>query len=218
MFQKLGRAVLRRDAAKRGAADRPRARAPSQATVRTRPQPRARAQRATAPGSALVARRARARPVPVTSLGPGAARPWARAAARSAPAGGPPRRHDLRGREWVARSPRGGAVCRRRYIYIYIYYTSYFVSDEEKAWFSARGDQQIAGLELLAIALAFSTWEGASRRAAHRALPCSLRIRARAGLLQDRAIAVWSDNVVAEGSVRKGSARAWDHTCIVHAL
>jgi len=99
-----------------------------------------------------------------------------------------------------------------------IYYTSYFVSDVEKAWFSPRGDQQIAGLELLAIALAFSTWEGAGRRAAHRAQACSLRVRARAGLLQDRAIAVWSDNVVAEGAVRKGSARAWDHTCIVHAL
>ena len=40
----------------------------------------------------------------------------------------------------------------------------------------------------------------------------------RAGLLRDRAIAVWSDNVVAEGSIRKGSAKAWDHTCIVHAL
>lgn len=97
-----------------------------------------------------------------------------------------------------------------------ILYTSRFVTDEEKAWFSARGDQQIAGLELLAIALAFSTWEGARRR-----VPSSARargVRSYTGLLRDRAIAVWSDNVVAEGSLRKGSAKAWDHTCIVHAL
>ena len=56
-----------------------------------------------------------------------------------------------------------------------------------------------------------------SPRGASRAA-CSLRVRARAGLLQDRAIAVWSDNVVAEGAVRKGSARAWDRTCIVNTL
>ena len=31
-------------------------------------------------------------------------------------------------------------------------------------------------------------------------------------------MAIWSDNVVAEGSLRKASAKQWDHTCVVHAL
>ena len=70
----------------------------------------------------------------------------------------------------------------------------------------------------------WSSWplRSRSQRGKARAAACR-RQRARdvlpcAGLFRDRAIAVWSDNVAAEGSLRKGSAKAWDHACIVHAL
>ena len=53
------------------------------------------------------------------------------------------------------------------------------------------------GLELLAIALGFSTF---------------------ANILEGRRVMVWSDNVGSESCARKGTARQWDHACIVHSL
>ena len=64
-------------------------------------------------------------------------------------------------------------------------------------FFASRADKQICGLELAAIALGLSTFGDYCR---------------------DRKVHVWSDNCGSECAVRKGSAAAWDHTCIVHAI
>lgn len=63
--------------------------------------------------------------------------------------------------------------------------------------FFDRKDSQIMGLELLAIALGLSTF---------------------AKQLRGRRVVVWSDNSGAEKALGKGTARAWDHACIVHCL
>ena len=64
-------------------------------------------------------------------------------------------------------------------------------------FFRRRGDNQIMSLELLALALGFSTF---------------------AAQLAGRRVRVFSDNVVAEKSTDRGSAREWDHSAIVHRL
>ena len=63
--------------------------------------------------------------------------------------------------------------------------------------FTRREDNQIAGLELLAIALGLSTF---------------------GEVLAGRRVCVWSDNTVSEHGTRKGSARSWDHASLVHCL
>jgi hypothetical protein len=68
---------------------------------------------------------------------------------------------------------------------------------EELALLDSREDLQIMGLELLAIALGLATFVDE---------------------LTNRDVVVWSDNVGAEGAVRSGSARAWDHSRIVHCI
>ena len=39
-----------------------------------------------------------------------------------------------------------------------------------------------------------------------------------ANLLATRRVVVWSDNVGSEACARKGTAKCWDHACIVHSL
>ena len=63
--------------------------------------------------------------------------------------------------------------------------------------FRRRQDAQIMGLELLAIALGLSTF---------------------ADLITNRRVFVWSDNTGSEASTRKGTAKSWDHSCVVHCL
>ena len=63
--------------------------------------------------------------------------------------------------------------------------------------FRHRNDKQIMSLELLSIALGLSSF---------------------AHLLRGRKVRVWSDNAGAEATTRKGSARQFDHTCLVHCL
>ena len=77
------------------------------------------------------------------------------------------------------------------------YYTDMDVPIELLAIFTRRGDRQIMSLELLAIALGLSTF----------AKQCA-----------DRRVCIFSDNVGAEGSSRKGTARSWDHARIVHCI
>ena len=77
------------------------------------------------------------------------------------------------------------------------HYTDWEPPPSLLAIFISRKDQQIMGLELLAIALGFSTF---------------------ANLLEGRRVFVWSDNVGTESCARKGTARQWDHACIVHSL
>ena len=60
-----------------------------------------------------------------------------------------------------------------------------------------RSDNQIMAWELLSIALGVRTF---------------------APLLRNRRLIVWSDNVGAECAVRKGGAKAWDHSAIIHAM
>ena len=61
--------------------------------------------------------------------------------------------------------------------------------------FQTRSDNQIAGLEMIASALAVSTWEKE---------------------LKGRKVRLFSDNTIAEWSFRKGSAKCCDHGAIVH--
>ena len=63
--------------------------------------------------------------------------------------------------------------------------------------FRSRRDNQIMGLELLAIALGLSTF---------------------ADVIYGRRVVVWSDNTGGEAAARAGVASSWDHTCIVHCL
>ena len=61
--------------------------------------------------------------------------------------------------------------------------------------FLDRSDNQIAGLEMLASALAISTWEEE---------------------FWGRNVRIFSDNTIAEWSFRRGSAKCCDHAAIVH--
>jgi len=63
--------------------------------------------------------------------------------------------------------------------------------------FQTRSDEQIMGLELLAVLLGFVT----------------LRSR-----LKGKLVRVWEDNKGAEGSLRKGSSRSQDHNLIIHGI
>ena len=63
--------------------------------------------------------------------------------------------------------------------------------------FIAREDGQIAGLEILAVALGLSTW---------------------ADRLRGRDVVIYSDNTVAEFCLKKGSAKALDHCALIHAF
>ena len=63
--------------------------------------------------------------------------------------------------------------------------------------FRPRGDGQITSLELLSIAFALCTF---------------------GSLLKGKHIWLFSDNSGAECGTRRGSARAWDHACLVHSI
>ena len=63
------------------------------------------------------------------------------------------------------------------------------------SFFRRRNDQQIMGLELLAVSLGLSTFEG---------------------LLAGRCVVIHCDNSGSEQSMRRGSARSWDHAQLVH--
>ena len=77
------------------------------------------------------------------------------------------------------------------------YFTDWEPPRSLMALFESRSDNQIMGLELLAIALGMSTF-------AHHC--------------RGRRVCFWSDNAGSEHCTRKGSAKTWDHTCIVHCL
>ena len=70
------------------------------------------------------------------------------------------------------------------------------VSEDIFAIFKARQDNQIMGLELLAISLGLSSFEH---------------------LLRKRRVVIHSDNTGSEAATKKGTARSWDHTQLVHA-
>ena len=76
-------------------------------------------------------------------------------------------------------------------------YTDWAPPSELLEFFRNRSDNQIMGLELLAIALGLSTFSA---------------------LIRGRRVCVWSDNAGSEAATRKGSAREWDHACIVHCI
>ena len=64
-------------------------------------------------------------------------------------------------------------------------------------YFTDRSDNQICSLELCAIALGLSTF---------------------GDFCKGRKVHVWSDNAGSEWAVRRGSAKAWDHNEVVHAI
>ena len=63
--------------------------------------------------------------------------------------------------------------------------------------FMERSDNQITTLEVLAIAVGLSTF---------------------GELLENRRVIIFSDNVGAEGSVRKGACKAWDISMLIHEI
>ena len=76
----------------------------------------------------------------------------------------------------------------------HVLYTDMEPSASTLACFRSRKDNQIMGLELLAIALGLSTFSM---------------------ILRGRRVRVWSDNTGNEASLRKGRARAFDHNALV---
>ena len=84
--------------------------------------------------------------------------------------------------------------------------------------FHTRNDNQIASLEMLAIAYGESCLPPGWVRAA---LAC---VRLCSGLstfkeeLRGRRVVVHSDNTIAEHGMRKGRARSFDHTAVVHSV
>ena len=64
-------------------------------------------------------------------------------------------------------------------------------------FFRPRADNQIMGLELLSIALGLSSF---------------------GPMLTGRKVLVFSDNVGSEYNAKKGKAKSWDHSCIVHSI
>ena len=78
-----------------------------------------------------------------------------------------------------------------------IFYTGWAVPDSLLEVFQSRRDNQIMGLELLAIALALGSF---------------------ADTLRGKQVRVWSDNTGSESAARKGKARSFDHACIAHCI
>ena len=76
-------------------------------------------------------------------------------------------------------------------------YCDYAPPDDLVGRFQARDDGQIAGLEILAVAVGLSTW---------------------ADRLRGRDVVIYSDNAVAEFCLKKGSAKALDHCASIHAF
>ena len=70
------------------------------------------------------------------------------------------------------------------------------VPEDILAFFNVRKDNQIMGLELLAISLGLSSFEH---------------------LLKKRRVVIHSDNTGSEAACNKGTARSWDHAQLVHA-
>ena len=77
------------------------------------------------------------------------------------------------------------------------FYTDVAPPVELMKFFQDRNDGQICGLELCAIALGLCTF------AEH---------------CEGRKLHVFSDNAGSEHSTERGSAKAWDHNCIVHSI
>lgn len=77
------------------------------------------------------------------------------------------------------------------------FYTDCAPSDAVMQFFKPRGDKQIMSLELLSIAFGLCTF---------------------GHMLSGRKVIVFSDNVGAENSAKRGSSKAWDHSCLVHSI
>jgi hypothetical protein len=84
------------------------------------------------------------------------------------------------------------------------------------AQFRPRGDNQIASLEMLAIA--YGTW--LLQLVAFMIVCIGLvsGLSTFAGDIRGRKVVVHSDNTVAEYGMRKGRARSFDHTAVVHSV
>ena len=79
----------------------------------------------------------------------------------------------------------------------HVLYTDMESSASTLACFRSRKNNQIMGLELLAVAWGLSTYSM---------------------ILRGRRVRVWSDNTGNEASLRKGRARAFDRNALVHFL
>ena len=78
-----------------------------------------------------------------------------------------------------------------------ILYTDMEPSTDVMKLFEQRQDNQIMGLETLAIALALSSFKSS---------------------LYGRNVRIWSDNVGSESATRKGAAKSFDHNSLIHGI
>ena len=99
-----------------------------------------------------------------------------------------------------------------------IHWTTMAISDEILQYFKPRGDNQIGSLEILAIALAVSTFPGAPRRRASALASAGTASSVIADLLRDRQVDLYSDNSGAEAAAKKGTAKEFDHASLVHGI
>ena len=78
-----------------------------------------------------------------------------------------------------------------------IFYTDWAVPPKLLEIFQIRRDNQIMGLELLAIALALDSF---------------------ADMLRGKRVRMWSDNTGSEAAAREGKSKSFDHGCIAHCI
>ena len=99
-----------------------------------------------------------------------------------------------------------------------IQFTSMRVPQSLLAAFERRQDNQIQGLELLSIALGMCTSQALHSRASARPRARPATVFVQSGESQGCDLHVYSDNTGAEACLRKGAAKAFDHSCIVHCM
>lgn len=97
-------------------------------------------------------------------------------------------------------------------------YTDAHPGENLMSVFKKRGDNQIVGLEMLAIGISNNHFHD-TRCAYDRCVffP-GLGLSTFHEELQGQRVVIWSDNTAAECAIRKGSARSFDHTCITHCI
>ena len=96
------------------------------------------------------------------------------------------------------------------------FYSDWAPSEKVLASFKRRKDDQIMALELLSIA--FGSDPLCTFCAAYSYFLLCAGLSTFQTTIEGRDLRVYSDNVGAEHAVKKGKARAWDHTCIVHGI
>lgn len=97
-------------------------------------------------------------------------------------------------------------------------YTDAHPGEQLMQFFKERRDNQIVGLEMLAIGTHGHSGTGTFVHYRSSLLFAGLGLSTFHEELKGQRVVIWSDNTAAEYAIRKGSARSFDHTCIAHCL